>query len=422
LGVKPATLYAYVSRGLVHRVPGADGRSSRFDEREIARLARRSPGTRRTTHDLLIASDVTLIEATGHRYRGQRALDLVEAGVSFEQVAGLLWTGSIPGGPGGPASPGSPVDPVGWSVGPAARRAALAAQAALPGDALSIDRHRVAIAAAAVTDPLRFDTRPAAVIAHAPGLVALLVEAMPLLGSAPAGKPSGSSIAARLWPRLSPGRATAAAVGALDGALVLLADHELAASTVAVRIAAAYEADPYAAVSAGLGVMSGARHGGASLGSEDLLDEVMRTGDAGRVVGERLRSGQLLHGFGQPLYPNGDPRFSAAVDLARRAAPDAKVFAALEALVDVAAAQQLPPPNVDLGLATFSRAAGMGRGGGLAIFSIARCAGWLAHVIEEYEHRTRFRLRATPRRETGAAASAALRMNAMRGASGAGEL
>jgi citrate synthase len=144
--------------------------------------------------------------------------------------------------------------------------------------------------------------------------------------------------------------------------------------------------------------MSGARHGGGSLGSEDLLDEVVRGGDAAHVVGERLRGGQLLHGFGQPLYPDGDPRYAVVVDLARRAAPEHKVFPALDALVEVAAGQQLPRPNVDLGLAAFSRATGMVRGGAEAIFSIGRCAGWLAHVIEEYEHRTRFRLRATPRR------------------------
>jgi citrate synthase len=74
------------------------------------------------------------------------------------------------------------------------------------------------------------------------------------------------------------------------------------------------------------------------------------------------------------------------------------VHAALDRLVSVAEGQRLPPPNVDLGLAAFSRAMGMHRGGGEAMFSIARTAGWLAHVIEEYQQRSRFRLRATPRR------------------------
>jgi citrate synthase len=384
LGVKPATLYAYVSRGLLRRVAGPDGRSSLFDEAEVERLAHRAPGTRRTAHDLLIESDVTAIEPTGHCYRGVSAFDLAEAGAGFERVAEFLWTGRVP-----ERRPQ-------WRAPVAGLEVARAAQAALPEETLPIDRFRVTVTAAAAAEPLRFDTRPEAVLAHAGGLVALLADAWPLTSRS---QPRGA-IARRVWPRLTRRQPTAAAIAALDAVLVLLADHELAASTVAVRIAAAYEADPYAAVSAGLGVMSGARHGGASLGSEELLDDVIRSGDAARVVGERLRAGQLIHGFGQPLYPEGDPRFPVVVALARRAAPKANVFSALDALVAVADGQRLPRPNVDLALATFSRATSMRRGGGEAIFSIARTAGWLAHVIEEYEQRTRFRLRATPRRRS----------------------
>src|ERR1700720_1852778 len=41
LGVKPATLYAYVSRGVLSRDKAADGRASLFDPDEVERLARR---------------------------------------------------------------------------------------------------------------------------------------------------------------------------------------------------------------------------------------------------------------------------------------------------------------------------------------------------------------------------------------------
>ena len=58
---------------------------------------------------------------------------------------------------------------------------------------------------------------------------------------------------------------------ALSAALVLLADHELAASTLAARAAASVRADPYAVVGTGLGAVSGALHGGASLGAETLM-------------------------------------------------------------------------------------------------------------------------------------------------------
>ena len=41
LGVKPATLYAYVSRGVLSRVRAPDGRTSLFGAEEVEQLARR---------------------------------------------------------------------------------------------------------------------------------------------------------------------------------------------------------------------------------------------------------------------------------------------------------------------------------------------------------------------------------------------
>src|SRR6185503_15948613 len=83
-----------------------------------------------------------------------------------------------------------------------------------------------------------------------------------------------ASIAERLWPKLTSASPAAELLRLLDVALVLLADHELAASTVAARVAASVKADPYAVVSAALGVVGGPMHGGASLGAERLLAEI----------------------------------------------------------------------------------------------------------------------------------------------------
>ena len=89
---------------------------------------------------------------------------------------------------------------------------------------------------------------------------------------------------------------------AASAALVLLADHELAASTLAARAAASVRADPYAVVGTGLGAVSGALHGGASLGAEALLAAARRPGrcapGGGRTAapgreGARLRSLRL---------------------------------------------------------------------------------------------------------------------------------
>src|SRR5918999_938405 len=106
LGVKPATLYAYVSRGLLSRERSPDGRTSTFDPAEIDRLARpgRSRRGRRPATDLVVPSALTTIDQGLPWYRGVAVTDL--AGTrSFEDVAEWLWTGRFPDPPPEPGPP-----------------------------------------------------------------------------------------------------------------------------------------------------------------------------------------------------------------------------------------------------------------------------------------------------------------------------
>ena len=180
----------------------------------------------------------------------------------------------------------------------------------------------------------------------------------------------------------------------LDAALVLLADHELAASTVAARVAASVRADPYAVASAGLATVSGTLHGGASLGIEALLDEIDRPGQAATVVGARLRRGERLRGFGHRLYPDGDPRAGFLLTRLRATAAGSPRMEAVDALLETTTRRGLPEPNVDLALAALAHVTTMTRGSGEAIFAIARTAGWIAHALEEYDRDTPIRPRA----------------------------
>ena len=183
-------------------------------------------------------------------------------------------------------------------------------------------------------------------------------------------------------------------LAAVDAALVVMADHELAASTAAVRIAASFRADPYAAMSAGLAVVSGALHGRASALVERLLDEVDRRHDAELVVGRWLASGEQIPGLGQPVYPEGDPRARHVLDLADRHRPGDAGLARVRAVLDVTGSLGLPPANVDLALAALLRAMRCRPGSAELVFTVARLAGWLAHAAEEYAHRSDLRLRA----------------------------
>ncbi len=373
LGVKPATLYAYVSRGVLGRAKAADGRASLFSADEVERLARRGrPRRPAGVADITVESAITEITGDSLRFRG---LDATRLAVSrtFEEVAELLWTGEF----------GSAREP--WQARPAALAAGRAAQAALPAGTLPLERLQVIVPAMAATDPLRLQLDPAAVLAAGRSIIAGMVDCLPsTVTSGPGTSGPGEPVADRLWSRLCDQRASPALLRAVSAALVLLADHELAASTLAARVAASVRADPYAVVATGLGAMSGALHGGASLGAETLMAAASGPDDVPRVVAELLRRGEKVPGFGHFVYRGGDPRATLLLGLVRRAAPKSGQLAVADALLAEVRQKGLPEPNIDFAIATLARVAGMVRGAGEAIFAVARTAGWIAHALEAY--------------------------------------
>jgi citrate synthase len=383
LGVKPATLYAYVSRGVLSRGKAADGRASLFNIDEVERLARRGrPRRPAGVADITVESAITEITGDSLRFRG---LDATRLAVSrtFEEVAELLWTGEL----------GSAREP--WQARPAALAAGRAAQAALPAGTLPLERLQVIVPAMAATDPLRLQLDPAAVLAAGRSIIAGMVDCLPSTATSGPGTSGrgisgrgisgpGQPVAERLWLRLCDRRASPALMHAMSAALVLLADHELAASTLAARAAASVRADPYAVVGTGLGAVSGALHGGASLGVETLMAAASGPDDVPRVVAELLRRGEKVPGFGHFVYRGGDPRAVVLLDLVRRAAPKSGPLAVADALVAEIRQKSLPEPNIDFAIATLARVAGMVRGGAEAIFAVARTAGWIAHALEAY--------------------------------------
>src|SRR6266536_3030576 len=226
LGIKQASLYSYVSRGILSRRTGRDGRASLFDPDEITALRRRGR-PRREPGGAELVIETSLTEIAGGRlwYRGLDAAAL--AGTrTFEEVAGLLWTGSFAGA----AAP--------WRATGEAIAVGSAAQSALPAGTLALERLQVIVPSLAATDPLRLQLDPPAVVAAARSLIAGLVGCLPLAGPA---APGGQSIAAQLAARLSPDPGQPGLTATVQAALVLLADHELAASTLAAPGAARAE-------------------------------------------------------------------------------------------------------------------------------------------------------------------------------------
>ncbi|MEU3132920.1 citrate synthase [Streptomyces sp. NPDC007027] len=372
LGVKAETVYAYVSRGQLSSIRAAGGRGSTFDAEEVRALARRS-GRRDPAPaggDLVFRTAITLIEGDRCYFRGVDATELARQH-GYEEVAEWLWTGE--------PRPGARFSAPAGTLA-AARRAV----EALPAHSGSTDRLRVAVTAAAATDPLRFDLSPEAVLNSARGLVPTLVGALPVLGGPTA---DGGPLAAELWSRLTPEPADAPSLAVLDAALALLVDHDLAASTLAARVAASARAHPYAVVSAGLGVLEGPLHGAASGLAHRLLREAVDRGSAVPVVADHLRTGRRVPGLGHRLYRGEDPRATVLFELLADVPQAAEALAAAREVVATTARHAPLHANIDLALAALSVSRGMAADAGETVFAVSRTAGWIAHALEEYGER-----------------------------------
>ncbi len=381
LGVKMATLYAYVSRGLLVSHPSPTGRRRLFDVDEVERLARRSrQGKAVETRMATITTGITQLTDDGPVYRGRRATDLATR-YRYEEVAEWLWDVDRQGG-------------VDLRPGPEW----VALELGRPPRIGTSDRMRWAVVMAGAADPLRSDLRPEAVIRAARQVAASMVEVLPAAGEAPPfvaveGEPDlTGSMAERLAWVLTP-RPTADLVRAVNAAMVLMADHELATSTLAVRVAASTRADIYDALLVALGTIAGPLHGGASQLAYSLLIDAHREGPE-RALDDTLRWQRVLPGFGHTVYKHGDARFGVLLQLFEQLALPHQVEL-VHAIVEAAADHDIPPPNVDLALAAISWATGMPPDAGRTLFTVARVAGWVAHYLEELEERPlRYRARA----------------------------
>lgn len=377
LGVTLPTLYAYVSRGLLRSLEGGAGaKARRYPRADVEALVRKreqrgDPGpiaeAALSWGTPVLPSALSLIQDGRLYYRGREATALAAAW-PFERVATWLWTGD--------AEAPWPEVPVGW---PGPRALDLRAHL---GDLDAVAACQALLPVVAAADPAAWDLRPAAA---ARGGARILRAMAAVITGAPVDGPIAAVLAAA-W--------GTDATGALDAALVLAADHELNVSAFAARCAASAAATPYDVVLAGLATLRGARHGGHTERVGALLDEIATPEAATRGLAARLRRGEPVPGFGQPLYPAGDPRGAALVALATRLRPDAPVVA-LGAAVAAAGLEVLGEhPTIDFGLVVLARALGLPADAPLALFALGRTAGWVAHAIEQYERGELIRPRA----------------------------
>jgi citrate synthase len=341
LGVRPQTLYAYVSRGRIEvRRDPASSRRSLYRAEDVARLAARAGASRRPEAIAAgsmawgEASIVTRISTVQHGrliYRGQDAAALSDH-AGLEDVAGLLWNAR---------------DPVGFVVpqGPETHvYAALADLAAHSQPSLGRGPDRLGDAAATAIGRL------------AGGC-----------GIAPGDAPLHQGLA-RQW------RVGDDAADAIRRALVLVADHELNASTFACRVTASTGASIAACLLAGLAALSGPRHGATTQMVAQLAADAQRIGP-GQVVRQWLDRHGKVPGFGHPLYPSGDIRAIAL----RRAVGFDPIMADLAHCVHDTAGTL---PTIDFALVGLARATALPADAPFTLFLLGRSIGWAAHAME----------------------------------------
>jgi citrate synthase len=350
LRVRPQTLYAYVSRGRVRAEPDpVEPRRSRYRASDVAALTERKARGRKAADvaiaaiawgEPVLASAITTVQGGRLYYRGQDAARLSDS-ATLEEVARLLR-----GGLGLPPDEGQTA----------------------PAGQTAQSRAFAAFALRADADPPAQGRGPADLASEAARLLDLMAAAV----AGPEGHVQREEEAGAIHERLARAwRAPRDQWDAIRRALVLLADHELNASTFAARVTASTGASLAAAVLAGLCALSGPRHGGMAARVEAFAAQGARVGWR-----KALRDGEPPPGFGHGLYPDGDPR--AAALLSAIEVPPA--LTALRSEIEAATGQRA---NVDFALVALRQSLGLPDEAPLALFALARTAGWLAHAIEQ---------------------------------------
>jgi citrate synthase len=378
LGVSAATLYAYVSRGLL-RSEALDGsRERRYRADDVARLRRRREVGRKAesiaNHALdfgtpVLESALTLIEANRLYYHGVDASALAQT-ASLEDAARLLW-----------ACDERPfaADNLPPMTIPL-RRAWLAAATLAP-----VDRCLVLLPAAAALDHASWVEERTAMLETGVRVVRLLTAA--ITAQPMSARPVHEQLAAA-W-RVPDDRASL-----LRAALVLSADHEFNASAFAARVVASTGANLYGATMAGLAALNGPRHGGLTRRVSSLFDDLRKVSDLDAELARRVRDRIYIPGFGHQLYPDGDVRAATLFALLRQAMPRSTELAFAERLA--AAVERLidRPANVDFATVTVERVLGLPKDSALALFLLGRSVGWIAHALEQAAHGALIRPRA----------------------------
>jgi citrate synthase len=184
---------------------------------------------------------------------------------------------------------------------------------------------------------------------------------------------------------------------ALDLILILHADHEQNASTSTVRLAGSSDANPFAAVAAGVAALWGPAHGGANEAVIRMLIDINESGKPLQSFIDRAKDKTddfRLMGFGHRVYKNFDPRATLIREICHKLLGEMESTGEQRKMLETAMALEKVAledeyfvarnlyPNVDFYSGIIFLAMGIPMNMFTVMFAMARTVGWVTQWNE----------------------------------------
>ena len=333
-------------------------------------------------------SAISTIDGEGSRlvYRGYTVDDLARH-CTFEEVSYLILHGELPDERRLTAWRDELVR---WRHPP---REAMRAAERLPTAAHPLAQFRTMLSVAACYIPEPENTsldaqwrRPARILSWTAVLAAAAIRH--LAGQAPVRPDPELGFAASFLQQVLGRRPSEVEERAFDVSLIVQAEHGLHAAALAALVVASTGADLGSAVLAGVGALSGARHGGANQLAFEMLAP-LETPEAGRRWARKsLAEKMRFPGFGHRVYKCPDPRVRVLEPYAEQLLAENgsstrwDVYLAVRNEVEAALGGRGIYANVDSITGLVYHPMGLPPSAFPIPFCLAIQTGWMAHCLE----------------------------------------
>jgi citrate synthase len=386
LGIKPETLYSYVSRGWIRRLRHPDKKQSLYFKEDIEKIRARSDarkqegvvaaGAMQYGGEPVILTAVTELTPTGPHYRNRSALELANSGMPFESTAELLWSGICSDAA------------VSWTLQPPSAEFLRLANSLgkLHGNTGIHEIFSIVTLALGISvgSPNKRMKQEAPFIQEARQLIQTLTGCLGFLSAKRAYRSikQDESVAEAVIRSLgiipSPGK-----LRMMNAALTLSADHELNPATFAARIAASSEADLHACVATAICTHSGGRIARACDRLEDFFTSARTSTQLLNKIIALEKTFQAIPGFNHPLYPKGDPRAYCLLTIIKETSPQSRQLEQIYNFLDEAATRLQLYPRIEMAIVVLAFALELPARSAAGLFTFGRTAGWVAHVMEQ---------------------------------------